>query len=377
MTQAADYTIRLIRALLQEQPVPPIPEGVSLGELFDFSKGHSVEALVFRGLATTGSHSADPVWAQWGQRSNQLLAQSIVQLQERDDIIRNLTDAGIDLMPVKGCWLKELYPELSDRQMSDLDMLIHPADAPSAEAVLLGMGFRRDEVCFHHTTYIKPPYTALELHTCLLPDTDAHGAYYESVWDRAVSVEGTPRLYRLTPEDEYLYYLVHLHMHMTEGGSGLRSILDHAIYSRCFPDLNAAYLETELETLGLSEFARQVRALSRCWFETGAPVPGAIEPLARAVCTAGTYGTLETRTHNRMARLRQKHRNPVTRFFAYSLPRFFRPLSEMKRRYPVLEKAPLLLPVFWVVRMVSMMLHNEKSFRQHLGLVFREGGRHG
>ena len=49
----------------------------------------------------------------------------------------------------------------------------------------------------------------------------------------------------------------------------------------------------------------------------------------------------------------------------------------MKRRYPVLEKAPILLPVFWVVRLVSMMLHNEKSFWQHLRSLLGKGGSHG
>ena len=377
MTRTDDYIISLVRALMQEQPVPPIPEGFSLQELYDFSRSHSIEALIYRALYSLLSHSEDPVWKQWENRSNQLLAQSIVQLQERDDLIHTLTAAGIDVMPVKGCWLKERYPDVNDRQMSDLDMLIHPADAAAAERILLQMGYRKEEVSFHHTTYIKPPYTALELHTALLPDIDEHGGYYENVWEKALPVDGKPRLYRLKPEDEYLYYIVHLNKHMSEGGSGIRSILDNCIYSRCFPDMDAEYLEKELETLGFLEFAQQVQELSHCWFETGAAIPEALEPLAQAVCTAGTYGSLEMRTRNRMERLREKHRNPVMRFFAYCLPRFFRPLSEMKRRYPVLEKAPILLPVFWVVRIASMMLHNEKSFWQHLRLVFQEGGGHG
>ena len=377
MTQTADYTISLIRALMQEQPVPPIPAGISLQELFAFSKSHSIEALVCRGLFPLLSHSQDPVWKQWENRSNQLLAQSVVQLQERDDLIHTLTQAGIDVLPVKGCWLKELYPDLGDRQMSDLDMLIHPADADAAENILLRLGYRKEDVCFYHTAYRKPPYTAIELHTALLPDIDEHGGYYENVWEKALPVDGKPRLYRLKPEDEYLFYIVHLNKHLSEGGSGIRSILDNCIYSRSFSNMDTVYLERELKMLGLWELARQVQELSRCWFETGSAIPEALAPLAQAVCIAGTYGSLEMRTRNRMERLREKHRNPVARFFAYCLPRFFRPLSEMKRHYPVLEKAPILLPVFWIVRIVSMMLRNEKSFWQHLRLVFREGGRHG
>ena len=80
MTNTADYIISLIRALIQEQPIPPIPEGVSLRELYDFSRSHSIEALIYRALYPLLSHSADPVWKQWENRASQLLAQSIVQL---------------------------------------------------------------------------------------------------------------------------------------------------------------------------------------------------------------------------------------------------------------------------------------------------------
>lgn len=377
MTNTADYIISLLRALIQEQPIPPIPEGISLKELLDVSRSHCVEALVFRGLVQCLPQCDDPVWKGWDSRVNQLLAQSIVQLQTRDNLIHTLTQAGIDVLPVKGCWLKELYPDLGDRQMSDLDMLIRPEDASTAERLLLAQGFRKEEVSYHHTTYIQPPYLALELHISLLPDIDEHRSYYEDVWKKAVPSDENPRLYRLKPEDAYVYYLVHLNKHLCEGGSGIRSILDNFIYFRCFPDMDGDYLGKELETLGLSELARQVQVLSRCWFETGLEIPETLRPLAQAVCAAGSYGSLETRTRNRMERLSKKYRNPVIRFFAYCLPRFFRPLSEMKRHYPVLEKAPILLPVFWVVRIVSMMLHNEKSFWKHLRLVFQEGGRHG
>lgn len=377
MTRTDDYIISLVRALMQEQPVPPIPEGLSLQELFDFSKSHCMEALVFRGLSTLLPHSGDAVWMQWENRVNQLLAQSIVQLQERDDLIEILTRKGIDVLPVKGCWLKELYPDLGDRQMADLDMLIHPADAAAAEDIILQMGYRKEEVLSHHTMYLKLPYMVLELHTSLLPDIDEHGGYYEDIWEKALPAEGNPRLFRLSPEDEYLYYLVHLSKHLADGGSGIRTILDNTVYSRCLPNLDRAYLERELKTLGLWELAQQIQKLSRCWFETGQTVSEDLRSLAQAICTAGTYGSMEMRTQQRMDHLREKYHNPITLLWAYGIPRLFRPLSEMKRHYPVLAKAPFLLPVFWIVRILSMMLLNQHAFWRKLRLIFQEGKKHG
>ena len=377
MTPTAEYTISLIRSLMREQPAPPIPEGIGLQALLDFSRFHSVEALVFRGLGPVVTHPEDPVWKSWEGRVNLLLAQSIVQLQERDELVQKLTEAGIDLLPLKGCCLKERYPEINDRQMSDLDMLIHPEDAAAAERLLLARGYRIDDAYYHHTSYIKEPYLVLEIHVSLLPAGDEHSAYFERVWDRVAPSGDVPHLYTLKPEDEYLFYLAHLSKHLSDGGSGLRSILDQWIYSRCFPHMDEAYLERELKTLGLWELAGKVRALSRCWFETGQAIPESLRPMAQAVCDAGTYGSLEVQARQRMEQLRIDHPNPIARLWAYCVPRFFRPLSVMKRQYPVLCKLPVLLPVFWLVRILSLMLDSKASFWKRLRLVFREGGKHG
>lgn len=373
--QIADYTICLIRSAMRQTPAPAIPEGITVKALYDFSRMHSLEALVGRALSPLLSGSADPTWQQWRSRIDLLLTQSIIQLQERDDLIHGLTDAGICLMPVKGCWLKELYPDINDRQMCDLDMLIHPEDAAAAEAVLIRAGYQRKDTCLHHISYFKPPNTALELHTRLLSPEEDHSSYFAAVWDKAEPVPGSPRLFRLRTEDEYLFYLVHLYKHLYNGGTGIRSILDQFIFSQSFPNMDREYLERELQTLELAKLARQVQTLSRCWFETGEEIPKSLQPLAQIIFCAGTYGNLEVQARYRMEQVRKKYRNPVIRFLAYCIPRIFCPLSVMKRRYPILNKLPVLLPVFWVVRIAAMMLEGGKNFWRYLWLIVQEGGR--
>ena len=375
MTQLAEYTICLIRSALQGTPAPAIPEGITVKALYDFSRLHSLEALVGRALSPLLAGSHDPVWQQWRGRSDLLLSQSVIQLQERNDLIRLLTEAGICLMPIKGCWLKELYPDINDRQMCDLDMLIHPEDAAAAEALLLQAGYRREDTCLHHISYCKPPNTALELHTRLLSPEEVHSGYFENPWEKAEPVPGFPRLFRLPAQEEYLFYLAHLYKHLYNGGTGIRSILDQFIFSRSFPHMDREYLERELQTLGLSELARQVRTLARCWFETGEDIPQELQPLARLLFRAGTYGNPEGKASYRMAQVREKHRNPFTRVFAYCLPRIFCPLSVMRRSYPILERLPVLLPVFWVVRIFAILLAEGKNFWRYLWLIVREGGR--
>ena len=67
LTKTENYIICLIRCLMWDQPVPPVPQDLPCRQLLDFSRRHSIEALVLRGL-----HSLDrngQIDAQWQTRT--------------------------------------------------------------------------------------------------------------------------------------------------------------------------------------------------------------------------------------------------------------------------------------------------------------------
>ena len=168
--QCAMYCIDLIRAVMQERDIPEIPEGVTLEELYAYAKLHGVEAMVFHGLEQLNVDETAPVWQDWRNRADMILTQSIVQLAERDNLFAALHAAGISILPVKGCWLKEQYPDIDYRQMSDLDILFHPEDAANAAEIMAKLGYvPEDAAADYHYGYQKPPFMGVELHTSLLP----------------------------------------------------------------------------------------------------------------------------------------------------------------------------------------------------------------
>lgn len=157
----AQYCIDVIRSVMQEKEVPAIPDGVTLQELFAYSKLHSVEALVFNGLSQLEVDETDPVWMYWANRAEMILTQSIVQLADRDIVFAALTEAGMDVLPVKGSWLKEQYPQIDFRQMSDLDMLVHREDRERAREIMFQLGYEEEQVLSpHHDGYEKKPYNS-------------------------------------------------------------------------------------------------------------------------------------------------------------------------------------------------------------------------
>ena len=372
--ECAAYCITVIRCLMQEKAVPTMPEGVSLEELYAFAKLHGVEAMVFHGLEQLNIPETDPVWQNWRNRADVLLTQSIVQLAERDVLFAALPAAGIEILPVKGCWLKEQYPDIDYRQMSDLDMLIHPEDRKKAEAVMAQLGYTKEEdAAENHDAYIKPPYMGVELHHSLLPEDDSRLSYYDDVWEKAVSEEGFPGVFRLKPEDEYIFYYLHLFKHVLHAGTGIRSFLDSLVYRKLWADMNKEYLRQEFEKLGITEFVRCVETITDCWFETGASVSTEMEAMAGSILSAGTYGTESGRFRNEMKEVGKKFRNPFVVKIVYLLSCLFLPLKAMQILYPILNKIPFLLPVFWIWRPISRLLFRPEALTSLVKQTNEEG----
>ena len=375
----AQYCIDVIRCVMREDPTPEMPVGVTLQAFFQFARMHSVEALVYHGLSQLDMDGADPIWQNWQNRAEMLLTQSIVQLADRDMLFAAMADAGIDLMPVKGCWLKEAYPQIDYRQMSDLDMLIRKEDRARARSIMLEMGYSedREEVAAHHDGYQKPPYTAVELHLQLLSSDSRHRGYYDDIWRKAQPPKELARIYRLSAEDEYIYFFLHMERHMEEAGCGIRSILDCMVLREAYPDMDRAYLEREFQKLNIGSLVQRVEELADCWFVRGDETPPHLAQMAHDLLAAGVYGKLDNAFQHRMDELKKRYKNPAVLLAAYWASRFFRPSEEMHNDYPILDRLPFLLPVFWVVRIVKKCFTKPKALLYHVQQIYKEGMKDG
>lgn len=372
----SQYCIDVIRSVMLALPVPAMPDTLSLSQLFSFARMHSVELMVYTGLSELAiDDNDDPVWTLWGNRAEILLAQNLVQLADLDVLTEALTDAGIDLMPIKGCWLKELYPQAEFRQMTDLDIYIRKKDIQKARLIMAEQGYSayKGDAAVHHYIYQKLPHTVVELHRELLHINEGCEHYYDDVWERAQQVPGQAHLYRFSAEDEYIFYFLHLKGHLAEGGCGIRSILDSMVFRSACPDMDREYLRREFDRLKIAELVRQVEQMADCWFATGCELPASLEDFAEYIISSGAGGTFDNKVRNRMSSLKDKYKNPLIRTLAYLCSMFFVPMDEMKLKYPLLNKAPFLLPLFWVIRMIKKCLVRRGELLPLIKAVLKEG----
>jgi len=284
---------------------------------------------------------------------------------ERAAVLEALEKAGIWYAPLKGCVLKELYPQIGMRQMADNDIFCDASRTPDIKSIMERLGFATDQTYGRsiHDHYFKPPICNFEMHRMLFGAGHDQRLidYYHNVKSRLLPDEGRNYGYHFSDEDFYVYMIAHEYKHYSGGGTGLRSLLDAYVYIRRKGEsMDWPYVAGELEKLGISEFEAQNRSLAQHLFDRE-PLTEADEKMLDYILSSGTYGTWANRARNQIARKGRA---------GYLISRTFLPLKTMQTLYPILDTVPLLLPICWVLRLVTATITKPRKVWNQLKATF-------
>ena len=343
-----------------EKPDRDRVDVMAIDPLYHAAQQHLLTSIVAYALKSAGVENE-----AFRQAQAKAMRKNALFDADRSALCKELEAAGIWYMPLKGSVLKDLYPRYGMRQMADNDILFDPDRAEDVKVIMESLGFTAEHFgAGNHDCYQKPPVSNFELHRSLFSTAheDKLYWYYKDVKDRLVKDEGNLFGWHFTDEDFYVYMVAHEYKHYSGGGTGLRSLLDTYVYLKQKTALDSSYIEEESQRLGLAAFERENRTLALHLFD-GEPLSQQEQQMLDYILFAGTYGTMENRVRNQVNKLGR---------LGYLWSRAFLPLKTMKTLYLVLERAPVLLPVCWVIRWGKALLFNRKiaafQLRAALGL---------
>lgn len=319
---------------------------------------HEVGNLLY--LARMEDPSFDPrVRAALERRLYASVSQQVKQESEAAALFAALRAENIPFLPMKGIVLRPLYPKPEMRTSCDVDVLYDERRRGDVAAVMERLGFALVGVDANNEEYQKGVVTVeTHRHLCIqLPRIDA---YYTDVFARLLPVAGSE--YRMRDEDFYIYQTVHAMKHFVSGGTGLRTVLDVYVYRHQKPDLDRAYLETELTKIGLWPFHQTLEALAEGWFG-GAPLTPDLDDVGDYILGSGVYGQTENRVANQ-TRARGGR-------FAYLMGRAFPPYRIMKEKYPSLRRFPPALPFYWIGRLFRGIFSRKGDAAREIGAMRR------
>ena len=279
---------------------------------------------------------------------------SVNRIADFEELSATLSANGIEHMPVKGYYLRRLWPAPEMRTFGDIDILIHPHDRQRTHELMKSLGYAVEHDWEPTFSYIKGA-EYYEIHTNLM-DGNLDGRadlqkYFCNAWQHAVPDEGL----RFAPDKNFhfIYTVCHLAKHLYGGGAGLRMYIDIALQIQKYDvELDWAGIAEELEILKLTEFFHTVMNACRDWLgvETSCSLPEADE---EALSTLLEY-TLDSdlfghiRDHSVVELRNADEKNSATGKLLLRM--LFPSADEIEQRYTFLKGRRWLLPAAWILR---------------------------
>ncbi len=348
-----DALLCLVRCAVCQRP-EKLPEGFPLGQLLPSIRHHQIWSLALAGAFRSGLDSNSDAMQQLLTFSVQAMILSEAQTAEANALFRAFSQAGVDYMPLKGIFLRELYPSPEMRPMGDLDILIRTEQYPIIAAIMKRLGFTEGPESSHELNWQKN-LVHVELHKCLIPSYNKSlYSYFGDGWSKAASVPEDAHRFAMSPEDSFVYLFAHYAKHYRDGGIGIKHLADLWVFRRAYPTLDEAYILGELKKMELDVFYSNVMKTVAFWFD-GAPADEMTEHITRVILASGPFGA--TAAHLNASAVRKAPSGGRQAKLRWTLWTIFLPYENMCLKYPFLKKFPFLLPVMWVARWFSALFH--------------------
>ena len=360
---AEDMIYLTVCAVKGQKPDMARVGSVDLPKLFEVCQKHILTACVAYALDSAGVKDD-----HFTQAKEKAVRKNILLDTERRRILQRLEAEKIWYMPLKGALLKEWYPKLGMRQMSDNDILCDGTKRAYIKELMLDMGF----TCNHFgkgndDAYFKPPVCNFEMHNELFTAVHIGNLYnyYDDVKNRLIKDTENEYGYHFSNEDFYIYLIAHEYRHFTGGGTGVRSLVDTYVFMQRFRDkLDLDYINDETQKLGIAEFERSNRELAEKIFAMKT-LSSEDKELLDYYIMSGTYGNMVNRVKNDMKRQGNGSKSEYLRY------RFFPPIKYLEASVPWAKKSKLLIPFAYIFR----LLRGVKESKKKVAVEFKQLGK--
>lgn len=276
---------------------------------------------------------------------------------ELEQILGAFEEAEIETIVVKGATMKEVYPQNYMRQMCDIDIMVHEKDFSKASKIMKTFGFDKYYDHEKHLVFEKKPFILVEMHRKLIPGADVSHEYFNEIWPLCIPYQNYQNIYRMTMEDRYIFCMIHLIRHFKYAGIEIRDVLDvYLLYEKYKNAFDFDKINQKLEEFGAKEFEENIRKIAYQWFASSEI--GGFDEIEKFILKGQS---MENQIHYAVGERHGKSK--------YTMRLFFPELKIMREKYPILKKAPVLLPATWVARIMKDIFSKETTVKQRFATI--------
>lgn len=353
------YLTGLISSVLNStSPKEPFAE-LDWDELYKLAAFHNVAVIIYP--AVKQLDVPEEVMRKFEKNRNVNIAREARFEIERARVFSALSANGINFVKLKGVVLKDLYPMAYMRTYIDVDLFVSPEDRIKAKDIMLGLGYELEGSIDYHDEYNKDDFFLFEFHSPLVSPKSQFYSLFEDVFSKSVEVNKGE--FEFKSEYCYLYILFHIYKHFRVNGCGIRGFVDLYLFRKAHPDMDNSLIDRILDEQGLTEYYARVCRIIAIFFENEMSDEN-FDEIAGFIFKSGEYGRSELIKTTYFSSNKTIYVSPSDRL-KFLMECYFPGIDVMKNRYPVLEKAPVLLPICWIRRGFYTIFHKREALKEH------------
>ncbi len=346
------YFLDMVSSSIKGLPVPNCPDEVNTSLLYKLCVRNAVQGILYLAVQSGAVTLSAENEVKLQKSYMAILAREATQQEEIEYIRNAFNEENIEFMFLKGTHLKSLYPVPEMRFMVDMDILVKEKSMEKGGELILARGFTQEMNNGKDIVLVKKPFLTIELHKMLFVEDYFMHDYFISVWDRVEKISEYE--HKMPINDLYVYTLAHLAEHYLEAGSCFRPLMDLYLMEKAYTELDFDYINKQFERIGIDKFALKIRQLYKYAFDN-AEYNDDLMTMENYI----VFGA-PVKNANEVSKIVRTHKSKSQRLVESAFPN----LKHMKLRYPILEKVPFLLPIFWIVRFFEFVFIKKGNLEQ-------------
>lgn len=341
------YMTSLIASVILKTAPPEPFDDIDWIKLFKLSQKHDSAAIIYD--AIENMELPEEARTLFIKQKNRIIARTTRQAIEADRVMGAFLENNIKLIRLKGIHIKDYYPKPYMRTFSDVDLYVSAEDREKAKPIMKKLGYELKSTIDYHDEYEKDNFFIYEIHNPVIPERSFNHAVFSDPFSKSVESPENPGCFSFKDEYLYLRLFFHLYSHFNIHGCGIRFFTDLLVFQQYTTNIDYELIHSIIKEYGTADFCDSVKKLMDFFF-FGADADK--DTLTIAEYLFGCK-TLESYTNNR-ANLSFFDK------FKYFLRVCFPTVADLSEKYPILKKAPVLLPVCWVRRIFYSLFFNRK-----------------
>lgn len=368
MTNFQRNVISLIKSALTNEKVT-ISVDLDWQKVLNLSQSHRIGILLYYGIVNSKIDLPKDVSDVLQRDTIKSFVISKNQVSAISHLLSEFENNGIDYMPVKGSILKMVYPKPELRPMGDADILIKKEQYSKIKPILENLGYEYGTEGLCEIIWKKKGQLYLELHKTLVPkNVEDYYVHFGTGWGSAVKIEGYEHRFELSPEDHYLFVFTHFARHYRAAGIGIKHFVDIWMYNKIYGNMDYEYINKRLEEIGLKEFHKNVLETLDVWFENKKNTEMS-DFITSIIFSSGAFGLQSKAILSEAVKRKGKNENINSAKHSKLLWLVFLPYKLMCLKYSILKKAPILLPIFWLIRAVNALFLKMNKVKKYWGNI--------